>query len=67
MFQFGSGYSIIIHKKYTVKEKGWISEFIIDETLIQIGKDYFWLWVAIIEPSNKEVLRIHLSLERNLM
>jgi transposase-like protein len=47
MFQFGSGYSIIIHKKYTVKEKGWISEFIIDETLIQIGKDYFWLWVAI--------------------
>ena len=54
-------------KKYTVKEKGWISEFIIDETLIQIGKDYFWLWVAIIEPSNKEVLRIHLSLERNLM
>lgn len=67
MFQFGSGYSIIIPKKYnTVKEKGWISEFIIDETLIQIGKDYFWLWVAI-EPSNKEVLGIHLSLERNMM
>ena len=43
-----------------------ISEFIIDETLIQIGKDYFWLWVAI-EPSNKEVLGIHLSLERNMI
>ncbi len=43
-----------------------ISEYIIDETLIQIGKDYFWLWVAI-EPSNKEVLGIHLSLERNMI
>jgi hypothetical protein len=25
MFQFGSGYSIIIHKKYIVKEKGFLN------------------------------------------
>ena len=44
-----------------------VSAFIIDETIIQIGKDYFWLRVAIIEPSNKEVLGIHLLLERNMI
>ncbi len=27
-----------------------ISEFIIDETLIKVGSEYIWLWVAI-EPS----------------
>jgi hypothetical protein len=57
MFQFGSGYSIryrfIIRKIYYKRKR--ISEFIIDETLIQTGKDYFWLWVAIIEQFNKEV------------
>jgi hypothetical protein len=57
MFQFGSGYgirySIIIRKIYYKRKR--ISEFIIDEILIQTGKDYFWLWVAIIEPFNKEV------------
>jgi putative transposase len=26
-----------------------ISEFIIDETQIKVGQDYFWIWVAI-EP-----------------
>ena len=67
MFQFGSGCSIIIHKKIIYCKRKRISEFIIDETLIQISKDYFWLWVAIIEPSNKEVLGIHLSLERNMI
>jgi putative transposase len=69
MFQFGSGYSIryrfIIRKIYYKRKR--ISEFIIDETLIQTGKGYFWLWVAIIEPSNKEVLGIHLLLERNMI
>jgi putative transposase len=65
MFQFGSNWlqHYNLQKIYCKRKR--ISEFIIDETLIQIGKDYFWLWVAIIEPSNKEVLGIHLSLERN--
>ena len=26
-----------------------ISEFIIDETQIKVGQDYFWIWIAI-EP-----------------
>jgi putative transposase len=32
-----------------------VSEFIIDETEIKIGKNYFWIWVAI-EPNNKTIL-----------
>jgi putative transposase len=67
MFQFGSNWlqHYNLQKIYCKRKR--ISEFIIDETLIQIGKDYFWLWVAIIEPSNKEVLGIHLLLERNMI
>jgi putative transposase len=66
MFQFGSKWLQHYNPQKIYCKRKRISEFIIDETLIQIGKDYFWLWVAI-EPSNKEVLGIHLSLERNMI
>jgi transposase-like protein len=36
-----------------------ISEFIVDETQIKIGKDYFWIWVAI-EPIDKVILGTHI-------
>jgi putative transposase len=42
-----------------------ISAFIIDETIIQVGSQHFWLWIAI-EPVRKTVLGIHLSKERNM-
>jgi putative transposase len=42
-----------------------ISEFIIDETLIKVGSEYVWLWVAI-EPENKEILALSISKERNM-
>jgi putative transposase len=42
-----------------------VSEFIIDETQIKIGDNYFWIWVAI-EPDNKTILGIHISAERNM-
>ena len=32
-----------------------ISEFIIDETQIRVGQDYFWIWVAI-ESIDKVIL-----------
>ena len=38
--------------------------FIIDETLIQIGNQHFWLWICI-EPVNISVLGINISEERN--
>ena len=43
-----------------------ISAFIIDETIIQIGNQHFWLWIAI-EPIHSSVLEIHISEERNML
>jgi putative transposase len=42
-----------------------ISKFIIDETQIKLGNDYFWLWVGI-ELNNKSILDIYISAERNM-
>ena len=39
--------------------------FIIDETIIQIGNQHFWLWICI-EPVHKSVLGIYISEERNM-
>ncbi|WP_458720818.1 DDE-type integrase/transposase/recombinase [Candidatus Nitrosocosmicus sp. R] len=42
-----------------------ISEFIVDETLIKVGSEYIWLWVAI-EPQNRQILALSISKERNM-
>ncbi len=43
-----------------------VSAFIIDETMIQIGNQYFWLWFCI-EPVHSSVLGIYLPEERNMI
>jgi putative transposase len=43
-----------------------VSAFILDETVIQIDSQHFWLWIAI-EPVNKSVLGIYISEERNML
>jgi putative transposase len=42
-----------------------ISAFIIDETIIQIGNQHFWIWICI-EPIHSSVLGIYISEERNM-
>ncbi len=42
-----------------------IEEFVVDETVIKIGSELIWLWVAI-EPKDKEILSINISKERNM-
>ena len=42
-----------------------VSAFIIDETIIQIGNQHFWLWICI-EPVHRSVLGINISEERNM-
>ena len=42
-----------------------ILEYIVDETLIKIGSEYIWIWVAI-EPENKQILALTISKERNM-
>ncbi len=34
-----------------------IDEYIIDETLIKVGSECIWLWIAI-EPENKQILAL---------
>ncbi len=41
-----------------------ILEYIIDETLIKVGLNYVWIWVAI-EPENRQILALSTSKERN--
>ena len=52
-------------KRILTKRKK-IDEFIIDETLIRIGSQYVWFWVAI-EPKNKQILQIDMSFERTML
>src|SRR5574342_1158485 len=42
-----------------------VTTFIIDETVIQIGNQHFWLWICI-EPLHKTILGIYISEERNI-
>jgi putative transposase len=50
---------------YSIYKRKRVTAFIIDETVIQIGNQHFWLWIAI-EPIHSSVLGIHISNERNM-
>ena len=56
-------------QKYNPKRlyyrKTKIFEFIVDETIIKVGSEYIWLWIAI-ENDNREILQISISKERNM-
>jgi putative transposase len=43
-----------------------VTAFIIDETMLQIGSDYAWLWVAV-EPVHKQILGVYISRHRNML
>jgi putative transposase len=51
-------------RKISSKKKK-VDEFIVDETLIKVGSEFIWLWVAV-EPNDKEILAISISKERNM-
>jgi transposase-like protein len=53
-------------RKNILQEAKEISKFVVDETQIKVGKDYFWLWVVAIKPKDKDILHIHISAERNM-
>ncbi len=63
MFPYGIGFINIIQKRYYQKERGF--QIIVDETVIKVGSEYIWLWVAI-DPENKEILAQSISKERNM-
>jgi putative transposase len=43
-----------------------VSAFLIDETMLQIGSDEAWLWVAV-EPVHKQILGVYISRHRNML
>ena len=49
-----------------INKRKRVSAFIIDETVIQIGNQHFWLWFCI-EPIHSSVLGIYISEERNML
>ena len=51
---------------YQIYRRRRVSAFIIDETVIQIGNQHFWLWFCI-EPIHSFVLGIYISEERNML
>jgi putative transposase len=50
---------------YQIYKRKRVSAFIIDETVIHVGSQHFWLWICI-EPLHKSVLGIYISEERNM-
>jgi putative transposase len=43
-----------------------IDEYIVDETLLKLGSELVWLWVAI-ESENRQMLALSISKERNML
>lgn len=54
------------HKKMSSTRRNKISEYIVDETILQVGPEYIWLWVAI-EPENGQILAQDITQKRNML
>jgi putative transposase len=57
-----------IQKYYPLKissNRKRISEHVVDETVLKVGSEYIWLWMAI-EPENKQILALSISKERSM-
>ena len=53
-------------RNISLPKRNKISEYIVDETLIKVGSEYIWLWVAI-EPQNKRILAQNITQDRNML
>ncbi len=42
-----------------------VLEYIVDETMLKVGSELIWLWVAM-EPDNRQILALSVSKERNM-
>ena len=49
-------------RKSSTKKKQ-VSEYIVDETILKVGSEFIWLWVAI-EPQNRQILAQNITKER---
>jgi len=54
------------HRRISSTRRNKISEYIVDETILQVGTEYIWLWVAI-ESENGQILAQDITQERNML
>ncbi len=54
------------HPKQISLKRKRVSEFVVDETLLKVGSEYIWLWVAI-ESETRQILALSISKERNML
>ena len=54
------------HKRISSTRRNKISEYIVDETILQVGPKHIWLWI-IIEPENGQILAQNITQERNML
>jgi transposase-like protein len=66
IYQYGNGFKITNRIRYQTKDKN-IDDFIIDETQIRVGSQYFWLWVGTIKPKHRQILQIDIFWENMLI
>ena len=52
-------------RKSSTKKKQ-VSEYIIDKTMLKVGSEFIWLWIAI-EPENRQILAQNITKERNML
>ena len=66
MFQSGIGFNDYKPTKIWKKRKKY-QQFIVDETLIKVGNQIIWLWIAIEPVKVRSILDIRISLERSML
>jgi putative transposase len=66
MYLFGIGFIQHYKPEKLFHRKRKIYEFIVDETLIKVGNELVWVWIAI-ELKDKTILGIRISYERSML
>ena len=70
MLQFGNGYrNMHMYGRQIDRfriDKHQVKKIFVDETLLHIDGQYYWLWIAY-EPNLNKCLMIHLSRDRTIL
>ena len=53
-------------RNISLPKRNKISEYIVDETLVKVGSELMWLWIAI-EPKNKQIFAQSITQDRNML
>jgi putative transposase len=53
------------YQKTSSTRRKKISEYIVDETILKVGSEFIWLWIAI-EPENRLIRAQNITQDRNM-